>query len=149
AERLGQRLDEDSKYPDATTLVPLLHNHDFPRFMNSPGPEGRQRPKLALAFLLTVRGFPSEYYGTDVAMDGGHGPHNRQMMKWGSDPEMVEHFKTLTSLRKGHEELQFGAQYEMWRDPQVYAFARRYEGREVVAVFNNGSEPQTRDMPLR
>lgn len=150
AERLGQRLDEDAKYDDPGKLVTLLDNHDLPRFMSSlSGAPAKDRLKLALAFLMTVRGIPSVYYGTEVGLEGGNDPDNRRMMEFGKDPELTAHFKKLTGIRNANPALQFGTQLEMWRDPQVYAFARRFEGQEIVAVFNNAHEAQTRDMPLR
>lgn len=150
AERLGQRLDEDAKYPDSSKLVTLLDNHDLPRFMSSiSGAPAKERLKLALGFLMTVRGIPSVYYGTEVGMEGGNDPDNRRMMEWNKDPDLLGHFKKLTSVRNGNPALQYGTQLEMWRDPKVYAFARRFEGQEIVAVFNNAHDAQTRDMALR
>lgn len=147
AELLGRRLDEDRSYLAPHKLVTLLDNHDFPRFMTSAGGH-RDRLKLALAFLMTVRGIPSIYYGTEVGMQGGHDPDNRRGMEWGADPDMTDHVRRLTSLRASQPPLQLGHQQELWRDREVYAFARRFEGQEVVAIFNNSPAPQRRVVSL-
>ncbi len=151
ARLLGARFAEDSKYKDPTKLVTFIDNHDFPRFYTQAGEgeEGRLRLKLALAFLMTIRGLPAVYYGTEVAMPGGGDPDNRRMMDFSRDPDLRKYFARLTSIRREYAPLQMGSQLEMWQDDKVYAFARQYEGDEVVAVFNNGDGVEKRHIPLR
>ncbi|HXE71754.1 MAG TPA: alpha-amylase family glycosyl hydrolase [Candidatus Nitrosotenuis sp.] len=149
AEALGWRLDQDGVYPDASKLFTFIDNHDVPRFLHEAGPGGRQKLKLALAFLMTCRGIPTLYYGTEVGLQGGPDPDNRRLMEFGSDPELTEWVRRLTTLRQSQPALQFGRQLEMWRDHDVYAFARQYQNQEVVAAFNNSYSDQTRRIPLR
>lgn len=150
ARLLGDRLAEDRNYQDPDKLVTLLDNHDFPRFMHSAGPHrGEDKLKLAMAFLMSVRGIPSIYYGTEIGMQGDDDPDNRRMMEFGKNPELTSHFKRLGQIRGALPALQMGRQLEMWQDDQVYAFCRRLEGQEVVAVFNNSYQQQHRRIPLR
>lgn len=149
---LARRFAEDEKYADPSKLVTLLDNHDFPRFMSTA--QGREeerveRLKLASTFLMTMRGTPSLYYGTETAMEGGHDPDNRQMMDFDRRPDVKDHFSQLARIREQNEVLRRGQQREMWVDDQVYAFARQLPGQEAVAVFNNGKEASQRSIPLR
>lgn len=147
--RLGERLDQDGLYPDASKLVTVLDNHDLPRFLHSAGDRGRDRLKQAMAFLMTVRGVPSVYYGTEVGLEGGHDPDNRRMMDFDRDPDLRHYFSQLTELRNHSDALRRGAQREMWRDDKVYAFSRTHEQEEVIAVFHNGDHQTSRSIPLR
>ena len=49
-------------------LLVFLDNHDTSRFYKVPPTGDLNRYKQALAFLLTVRGIPQIYYGTEILM---------------------------------------------------------------------------------
>ena len=61
------------------------------------------------------------------------------------------HVKIFTDLRKKHRALRRGKQLEMWQDDQVYGFTRLTDvaNEEVIAFFNNSSQPQTRQVSMR
>lgn len=148
---LARRFGEDSKYADATKLVTLLDNHDFPRFMTTAqGSEAErvQRLELALTCLMSMRGTPSLYYGTETAMEGGGDPDNRRMMDFNRHPEVRQHVEKLAEIRNRNEALRRGEQKEMWVDDQVYAFSRRMPDSEAITVLNNGKEGVQRSIPL-
>lgn len=151
--RIADRLAQDSLYDDPSKLVTVLDNHDLPRFLHTankgqPG-EADKRLTQALAFQMTVRGVPSVYYGTEAGFSGGDDPHNREMMDFNARPDLKAQIQKLTQLRNGSEALQHGAQREMWVDDQVYAFSRASNSEEVIAVFHNGLQPSSREIPLR
>ena len=52
---------------DATRNVPFLDNHDMSRFYSVIG-EDFGKFKMGIAWLLTLRGTPQLYYGTEVLM---------------------------------------------------------------------------------
>lgn len=150
ARKLGDRLAEDCKYEDPYKMVTLLDNHDFERFMSdTQGRRGDDKLMLGLDFIMTCRGIPSVYYGTEVGMDGANDPYNRGDMKFGDKPYITEHLQKLTSIRSGLPALQTGHQLEMWQDDQVYGFCRRENDQEVISVVNNSYEHQQRRIPLR
>jgi alpha-amylase len=151
--KIGKRLAEDGAYPNPHGLVTVLENHDLPRFLSNakesfPG-EGEKRLKQALAFQMTVRGVPSMYYGTESGFDGGHDPHNREMMDFEAEPDIRRHVQQLTYVRNYSEALRQGGQQEMWQDDDVYAFSRATDSEEVIAVFHNGYSDGHRQIPLR
>lgn len=73
---LAKILGEDSLYPHPERLVPLLDNHDVPRFAQQVTDAALGR--VAYAFLLTTRGMPQLYAGDEIAMKGGDDPDNRR-----------------------------------------------------------------------
>jgi len=60
---------QDFIYPDPYNLLIFLDNHDMSRF-NHEGETDLKRYKQGLAFLLTTRGIPQIYYGTEILMTG-------------------------------------------------------------------------------
>lgn len=146
--KLGERFAQDRAYPDASMLSPFLDNHDVPRFLSQAGGD-LSKLKLALACVLTVRGIPMLYYGTEVGMAGAHEPDNRRDMAWGSNESMRAYTKALLAIRKSSPALQHGKQLEMWQDEAIYAYARQTGSDEAIVVLNNDTRSQTRAISLR
>jgi alpha-amylase len=145
--QLGDRLRQDASYQDAPMLSPFLDNHDVPRFLTTAnGDESKLR--LALAFLYTMRGIPSLYYGTECGVQGGADPDNRKDMPFGADPSLTRYTSQLLHLRTELAPLRRGAMLEMWQDDQVYGFSRLLGKQEAICLFNNDTHPQTRTIPL-
>src|SRR5207245_9086947 len=84
-------LNQHLAYRNAYHVDTFLDNHDTPRFFHLAGGEKRAeeamvRTRLALTFLLTTRGIPQLYYGSELAMEGGLHPDNRRDLPW----ELIE-----------------------------------------------------------
>lgn len=146
--KLGERFDQDALYPDAGMLSPFLDNHDVPRFLSQAGGD-ETKLRLALACLLTIRGMPMLYYGTEVALGGGAEPDNRRDMAWGSNEPMRQYTQKLIRIRKRSTALSHGRQLEMWRDDSLYAYLRQSTDAEAIVVLNNGTVSQSRTIELR
>lgn len=150
ATRLGDILNQDSRYPKGKLMFPFLDNHDVPRFLHLAGEHGRDKLKLALTFLMSVRGVPTLFYGTEAGLSGGDDPANRPDMNWSRpDPELLGHVRRMTHMRQALEPLRSGRQLEVWQDRDVYAFSRQSPRGEVLAAFNPTAAPQKRRVPLR
>ncbi len=151
--KLGDRLKNDGAYGNPDLLAPFLDNHDVPRFLSTAGGDERKL-RLALAFLLTMRGIPTIYYGTENGMKGAGEPENREDMKFGSNPSLTNYVRKLTSLRREHAPLRRGRMLEMWQDDEVYGFSRLGASKadtseEVVVFLNNSGREERRHVPLR
>jgi alpha-amylase len=151
--KLGERLRQDGAYQDPSLLTTFIDNHDVPRFLSVANHDER-RLRLALAFLMTARGIPSVYYGTEIGMDGAGEPENRQDMAFGANPKLTSYVKSLTALRRELGPLRRGRMLEMWQDDAVYAFSRvgGDHGRtrdEVIVALNNSDRHVQITMPLR
>ena len=74
--RLYYILSQDFNYPDPGNTVIFPDNHDLTRYFTSIH-EDLDSWKMAMAFVLTTRGIPMLYYGTEFLMTGeesdGHG----------------------------------------------------------------------------
>src|SRR5688572_15757930 len=71
--KLYQTLANDFVYEDPMKNVNFLDNHDMSRFFSVVG-EDVDKLKVGLAWLLTTRGIPEMYYGTEVLMKGFTNP---------------------------------------------------------------------------
>lgn len=59
----------DFLYPDPQRILTFLDNHDTDRFL-SEEPSDLKNWKQAMTLLLTSRGIPQLYYGSEILMSG-------------------------------------------------------------------------------
>ncbi len=137
-------------------LVTFLDNHDNSRFLGSGlanQDEGRLRP--ALAFLLSGRGVPCLYYGTEQEFDGGGDPWCREDMwdgQWDFGPSDGDNFDLTHPLfqwtrawndhRVRHLSLRRGATTVLAATsggPGVLAYQRVAAGDTTVVALNSGT----------
>lgn len=110
--------DLDHRYYGATELVTFIDNHDMHRFQTlNPDPQALQ---LAIAFIMTSRGIPCIYYGTeqylhndtnaDDQVYGNNDPYNRPMMdKWDTETEIYRDIRLLSGLRRLNPAVSMGS----------------------------------------
>jgi cyclomaltodextrin glucanotransferase len=139
--RFSSMLHHDHVYDDATELVTFLDNHDAPRLL-SIGLRPAHLP-VAIALLLTSRGVPCVFYGTEQGLhddtDGGDDPYNRPMMeRWDLDAPAARALAALTRLRRRSLAVQRGFTRELYVGQDVFAFARVYGRSVVLTVLNKG-----------
>ena len=71
--KLYTTLAQDLVYKDATRNVIFLDNHDMTRFFTTVKGDV-EKQKMGLMWLLTCRGIPQLYYGTEILMAGESNP---------------------------------------------------------------------------
>lgn len=123
--------------------VTFIDNHDVPRFIGTAEPdrERRTRLELALAYLFTVPGIPTLYYGTEIGLPGGGDPDNRRSMVWAEGPNAtVEHTRRLATLRQESDVLRRGDFERISADADHILYARRYQGELAVVGLNVSGE---------
>lgn len=126
-------------------LFNLLDSHDTERLRSQV--ENIEEFYQLLAVLFAMPGSPCIYYGTELAMEGGHDPDCRRCMPWekiakGEFKEQTEVVKQLIHLRKTELLLQsrnfhFPAQYE---NPRVVQFTKSSWVDNYIEVILNCSE---------
>lgn len=84
-------------------LFNLLDSHDTKRLRS--GVKNMDEFFQQLAVLFTMPGSPCIYYGTEIAMEGGHDPDCRRCMPWeeieaGKYEERITIIKSLIELRR-------------------------------------------------
>ena len=119
-------LSNDFLYPDPQNVLTFVDNHDTDRFL-AEMPDSLGSWKQAMAFLLTSRGTPQLYYGTELLMNGskeGSDGYVRLDMPGGFPGDSVNAF-----TREGRTELQ----NEAWDYLSKLLHWRRGEANEVIA----------------
>ncbi len=134
---------KDALFDDCRHLVTFLDNHDMPRFMSAGATE--RRVDMALALILTCRGVPCLYYGTEQYLhndtNGGNDPYNRPMMeRWDMDTPAFKIVKRLARVRRENRAVQIGSHRQKYVSADVYAYTRVYRGSCCLAAFNRGAD---------
>ena len=166
----------------ARRLPTFIGNHDDGRFAthvaredpNSDETVRMERVRLAYALLLTARGVPVLYAGSEQGFvgDGGDKDAREDMMPsrvasyndndlLGTDATTADanfderhplyrHVSDLAAIRRTEPALRRGEQVERHSEPDggVYVFSRLYEGREVLMALNAGDAPRDLHVPV-
>ncbi|MEG4578059.1 alpha-amylase family glycosyl hydrolase [Microcoleus sp. MON1_C5] len=135
-------LNLDHRYYGATELITFIDNHDMPRFQSlNPDPE---MLRLAICLIMTTRGIPCIYYGTEQYLhddtEGGNDPYNRPMMeKWDTDSPIYRDVRLLSGLRRLNPAISMGSQWQKYLTADVYCYVRRYRDSVVFVAMNRGN----------
>ncbi|MDX2272335.1 MAG: alpha-amylase family glycosyl hydrolase [Cyanobacteriota bacterium] len=139
--RIQNILDLDYLYNSSTELVTFIDNHDMPRFQSlNPDP---QRLRLAVGLLMTTRGIPCIYYGTEQYLhndtNGGMDPYNRPMMEhWDPDTQICQDLRLLSKLRRLNPAVSLGAHHQKYITPDIYCYVRSYRDSRCFVALNKG-----------
>jgi glycosidase len=158
--RLYEILVNDFLYPDPKNILVFADNHDISRFMKSKE-MAIGRYKLAMAFLLTTRGIPQIYYGTEILMDGddanGHGvlrqefpggwpDHKRSAFtaegRTKKENEAWSYMSTLLNWRKNASVIHNGKLMQFIPENEVYVYFRYNQEQTVMVILHNGYQPK-------
>jgi glycosidase len=158
--RLYYVLSQDFLYSDPFMNVIFVDNHDLNRYFTSQG-EDPAKFKLGLTFLLTTRGIPQIFYGTEIAMRGGNiDPDKRRDFPggWPGDPvdaftpegraelgvtEIYEYVRKLTRWRRDKPVIHFGALTHFVPENNVYVYFRHNDRETVMVILNGDDESKT------
>lgn len=134
-------MDKSYKNPDLLGL--FADNHDQFRFLED-NPDWRLF-KSALTFVLTARGIPIVYYGSEQGFAGGTDPANRQPL-WTHMNRNHELYKYIQVLNRARIAQGTTAQtfVEKWVDDNIYAYTR---GKFFVALTNQVAGQYRADVP--
>ncbi|MCH8496173.1 MAG: cyclomaltodextrinase C-terminal domain-containing protein, partial [Balneolales bacterium] len=126
--------------------------------------------KLGTAFLLTTRGIPQIYYGSEILMAGGdNDPDKRRNFPggWEEDPinafteegrialgeelglpiqDNFEYLRKLVRWRKDMPVIHFGQLTHFVPENNLYVYFRHDDDQTVMVMLNANTEDQTVDM---
>ena len=158
--KLYHALQADWLYVDATRNVPFLDNHDMSRFYSVIG-ENFDKYKTGIAWLLTLRGTPQLYYGTEVLMKNFSNPDGKVREDfpggWAGDKvnyfssrpgqagEVFNYVSKLANYRKAHPVLSSGKLMQFIPQDGVYTYFRYNDGECVMVIANNTKEEKKVD----
>ncbi|GAB2944731.1 glycoside hydrolase family 13 protein [Hymenobacter coalescens] len=159
--KLYYTMQADWMYEDPQRNVVFLDNHDVSRFYSVIG-EDFSKFKMGLAWLLTTRGTPQLYYGTEILMKNFSSPDGKVREDfpggWPADRQNAftkagrteaqntafEYVSRLANYRKAHPVLHTGKYQHFIPDNGVYTYFRyNDQGETVMVVMNAAKEART------
>lgn len=159
--RLYSTLASDLVYADPTLNMTFLDNHDENRFFSMVG-EDMNKYKQGIGFLLTTRGTPQMYYGTEILVKNFKNPSDAEVRRdfpggWKNDPqnkflasdrtakenEAYNFVKKLAQYRKGSSALQTGKLTQFLPINGIYVYFRQDESSTVMVVMSQSDKEQT------
>jgi neopullulanase len=154
--RLYDILSQDFVYSDPQKLIVFADNHDIERMY--PVLKNIKNMKMALAFLITVRGIPLIYYGTEALLDRGSlegDPGKRKDFPggWAGDPvnlftnqnlsdeqkDVLEYLTRLQNWRKMNKVVQEGKLTHYIPEDGLYVYFRTLGKESVMVLMNNAN----------
>jgi glycosidase len=157
-----ETLAKDFLYPNPDNLLTFADNHDIERLMYYANKDV-SKFKLALIFLLTTRGIPQIYYGTELGMVGGksHGllreefpggfsNHTRsgfiREQRTNYENDIYDFMKRLISLRRKYSSLRRGDLIHFPPKHELYIYFRIDANEKILVVLNSSNDEKKLDI---
>lgn len=160
-ETIFEDIAADFVYADPYNVLTFLDNHDLGRF-NRKEDTDLIRYKQGLAFLLTTRGIPQIYYGTEVLMTGKKEEGDGSLRKdfpggWPGDKldqfskagrsemqnEAWDYLHKLLQWRKTNDAVTKGKMIHYAPKGGIYAYGRIKDNHTVLVLLNSAVTEQT------
>lgn len=152
--KVYSRLAQDFVFKDPNRNCIFLDNHDLDRIYSVVG-EDFEKYKMAMNWLLTLRGIPEIYYGTEILMKNFKNPSDAAVRKdfpggWPGDSvnkflasgriekenEAFNYVKALANYRKNSSAITTGKLMQYLPFNGVYVYFR-YDDKQTVMIINN------------
>lgn len=159
--KLYMTLSQDLLYQAPEKNCIFLDNHDMERFVSMIGSD-MSKYKMGMNLLLTLRGIPQLYYGTELWMknfkdpnDGmvrldfpGGFPNDEKDKRLESGRDQTEnaaynYVKTLANFRKSNSALQTGKMMQWLPNDGLYVYFRYNQSSTVMVVLNTSNKAKT------
>ncbi len=154
---------QDFVYKNPMNEVIFLDNHDLPRFYSVVG-EDTSKYKMAFAWLMTFRGIPEMYYGSEILMTGFTNPDGNVrkdfMGGWKEDSlnkftaagrtdkenDLFNYIRTLANFRKNSSAIKTGKMMQYVPQDGLYVYFRYDAAQTVMCVMNTDEKERTIDI---
>jgi glycosidase len=158
--KLYNTLSQDFLYKDPSLNVIFLDNHDMTRALSSFG-ESIPKLKMSIAWLMTCRGIPQLYYGTEVLMKGVSNPDGWVRLDlpggWTGDTknafteqgltaaetDMLHYTQLLGNFRKTSSAITTGKMMQYLPNDGLYVYFRYDNNQTIMCIMNTGSTERT------
>jgi neopullulanase len=155
--KLYSTLAGDYLYENPMNNVIFLDNHDKSRFFSVVN-ENMDKQKMGIGWLLTSRGIPQMYYGTEVLMKGHSNPDGWVRLDfpggWRNDKKsaftstgldekeamMLDFTKRLANFRKQSTAIKTGKLMQYVPQDGLYIYFRYDEKQTVMCVMNTADK---------
>lgn len=161
--RLYSTLAMDALYEDANLNMTFLDNHDMDRFYSVIG-EDFNKYKLGVGFLLTTRGVPHLYYGTENLTKNFKNPSDAEVRKdfeggWADDKvnkflasgrtekenEAFDFVKKLANYRKTSEAITTGKLTQFLPQDGIYVYFRYTDNQTIMVIMSQSKDDKNLD----
>jgi glycosidase len=161
--KLYNTLSNDFLYKDPSRNVIFLDNHDMSRWFSQVHEDvGKQ--KVGIEWLLTCRGIPQLYYGTEVLMKGFANPDGNVRLDfpggWKGDQKnaftgegmsadersVQELVRKLANFRKGSSALKTGKLTQFLPNHGLYVYFRWDAEQTLLCAMNTDTLPEKLDI---
>lgn len=156
-----ETLANDFVYPDPKNILVFGDNHDMDRIYTQLDGDVALT-KMALTYLLTIRGIPQIYYGTEILLDNSSAPGNHGVIRtdfpggWKGDAtsgftgrgltpdqlDMQTYLRQLLNWRKNNPVIADGQTLHFAPFDGVYVYFR-YNADKTIMVVMNKNEGET------
>jgi neopullulanase len=161
--RLYHTLGTDYLHADPFKNVIFLDNHDISRFYSMVGEDFRKF-KMGIAWLMTTRGIPQLYYGTEILMKNYANPDGKvrddfpggwttdksnkftEAGRSAKEQEAYAYIRMLAQWRKTSRAVHAGRTTQFVPENGVYTYARRGKGQAVLVIMNCSEKGNKVDM---
>ncbi len=164
--KLYNTLVQDILYKDPMRNEIFFDNHDQNRFYSVIG-EDFNKYKMGIALLLTQRGIPQLYYGTEILMKNFKDPTDAEVRKdfpggWSGDAvnkfetagrtpeenEAYNYVKVLAQFRKNSSAIKTGRLMQFVPADGVYVYFRYDDTQTVMSVMNTNDTVKKIDFSI-
>lgn len=164
--KIYNRLSLDYLYENPQNVLTFLDNHDTDRFLLTE-PKNLGSWKQSMAFLLTTRGIPQIYYGTELLMHGDKKKTDGDVRKdvpggFPSDTinvfnkdgrtalqnEAIDFLSKVANWRKGNKVISEGKLTHFMPENGMYVYERRLGERRAIVIMNGTDKELTIDMSI-
>ena len=164
--KIYNRLSLDYLYENPQNVLTFLDNHDTDRFLLTE-PENLGAWKQGMALLLTTRGIPQIYYGTELLMYGDKkksdgdvrkdvpggfpGDTTNEFSKEGRTAlqnEAIDFLSKVAEWRKGNKAISQGSLIHFMPENGMYVYERRHNDRRAIVIMNGTDSELTIDMSI-
>lgn len=154
---------QDFVYANPSMIMNFLDNHDIDRYAISVKHDVRKY-KMGLAMLLTARGYPQIYYGTEIMLDGIPADYQGHRFDfpggWTEDKrnaftkegrtlvenEVFDYLKKLLNYRKENTVLQNGLMKQFVPENGIYVNFRYNNDKKLMIIANNNEQNKELDL---
>ena len=158
-QKVYNTVSHDYLYKSPEQNLIFLDNHDITRFYTSQKSDIR-RFRQGIGMLLTMRGVPQLYYGTEILMtgDGAVHPEVRKDFPGGWPGDTLDLFSASARKGKVDSAFKFTQKLLQWRktapamaegklthylpDSNVYVYFRHHPKQDVMVLVNGSHNPQ-------
>ena len=157
-------ISKDFLYPHPENLLIFADNHDVMRTMDMVHGD-RARYRMIFKILMTTRGIPQIYYGSEIGLDGGGSRDDGDIRRdfpggfpgnasdafatrgrTKDEQELFDLFRRLILIRKQNKALYAGSLRQLPPSGEVYIYFRMTDDQTVMVLVNNSPEPQKLDL---